>query len=133
MRWVALVLALSVYLGGFLLDHIEEWQQPEWLMSLCLFSPFAAVVAAARLWPSWWLLPLVFVFFYFVPIGVDELEQRLPWYPRGVYGPGYYEQSGMDYLTTSFLAWLAFPAVVFAALVVPVARLYARYSPHGSR
>jgi hypothetical protein len=129
MRWLALIVALAVYLAGFAIDHIETWAKPGWVFDLVIFAPIAVVIAAARLWPSWWLLPLVFVFFFFVPIGVDELERRLPWYPVGVYGPGYYEQSGMDYLTTSFLAWEAFPAVVITAIAVPIAR----YWRHGSR
>jgi hypothetical protein len=51
------------------------------------------------------------------------------WLALAIALAAYYEQSGMDYLTTSFLAWEAFPAVVIAAIAVPVAR----YLRHGSR
>jgi hypothetical protein len=116
---VGLAVSFAIYLSIFPSEHVESLAANGALSLVMLLSPFVAAACAARLWPRWWLVPVVFGVFAAIPIGVDEFERRTGLYPVGT-DASTYGMGGMDYLTTSFLAWLAVPATAVAATVVIV-------------
>ena len=109
---LAFAIAAGAYLALFALDHVESFQTSPILYWMML-APFAMVVAAAPLWPRWWLVPAAFAFFFVIPIVVEQLEVR-----TGAYEPG----GGLDNLGTSILAFYALPAAALAAFAVFVVR-----------
>jgi hypothetical protein len=123
--WIALAVSAGIYLLSFVTSHSEALYDSDVLITLFLWSPFAIVFAAVRLWPRLWLVPAVFAFFFAIPVAVDEFERRSGIHPVGT-DASTYEQSGMDNLTTSFLAIFAFPATALAIVLVLIARFVAR-------
>ena len=59
---LAFTIAAGAYLALFVLDHVESFQTSPWIYWM-IWAPFVAVVAAARLWPRWWLVPAAFAVF----------------------------------------------------------------------
>ncbi len=109
---LAFAIAAGAYLALFALDHVESFQTSP-ILYWMMWTPFAMVVAAALLWPRWWLVPAAFAFFFAFPIAIEELEVRTGAYERG---------GGMDNLGTSILAFYAFPTAALAAFAVFVVR-----------
>jgi len=117
---LALAVASGLYLGMFVIDHVESLAGSS-LTFFAIYAPFVMVMAVAVLWPRYWLVPATFVFFFVVPIAVDEFERRTGLYPIGTTAATY-EQGGMDNLTTSFLAIFAYPATILAVISVFIVR-----------
>jgi len=109
---LAFAIAAGAYLALFALDHVESFQTSPILYWMML-APFAMVVAAARLWPRWWLVPAAFAFFFGVPFAVEQLEVWTGAYERG---------GGVDNIGSSISAFEAFPAAALAAFAVFVVR-----------
>lgn len=129
---IVVLVALVAYLSGFVLGHVDydETNQAteQFFSAMFLVWPigsFIGVAVATRRWPSWWLVPAVFAFFFVFPWVVELVERQLEWYPVGV-DASYYRLEGMDYMTTSIASVIAIPAVVIALIGVFVARLRLR-------
>jgi hypothetical protein len=117
-------IACGLYLGMFATDHSESLAGSP-LTYFVIYAPFVMVLAAAVLWRRYWLVPATFVFFFAIPIAIDEFERRTGLYPVGTTAATY-EQSGMDNLTTSFLSIFAYPATVLAVISVFIVRRVVR-------
>jgi hypothetical protein len=108
---LAFAIATGAYLALFALDHVESFQTSPWIYWM-IWTPFVMVVAAARLWPRWWLVP-AFAFHFVIPFAVEQLEVEMGLYVRG---------GGMDNIGSSILAFFAFPAAALAGFAVFVVR-----------